>query len=70
MMPELNGAEMLRRIRADKRISSIPVLMLTANDSEEAELDLINCGADDFVGKSTSTDILLARVRRLLGSGG
>ncbi|RMG39951.1 MAG: type II/IV secretion system protein, partial [Candidatus Dadabacteria bacterium] len=31
MMPELNGAEMLRRIRADKRISSIPVLMLTAN---------------------------------------
>jgi DNA-binding response OmpR family regulator len=66
MMPTMGGLELLQRLRSDKRLRDIPVLMLTANGSQEAELKLMNCGADDFVCKTTKMEIILARARRLV----
>jgi CheY-like chemotaxis protein len=66
MMPRVNGFELLQRLKADSRTSKIPVLMLTANESEEVELRLIASGAKDFVGKTSRHDVLIARIRRLL----
>ena len=67
MMPQMNGLELVTRLRRDPRTATIPILMLTAIDSEEAELQLMNGGADDFVSKASKSDIMLARIRALLG---
>lgn len=66
MMPKMSGIELLQRLRNDKRLRDIPVLMLTANDSEQLELDLMSGGANDFVRKTSRPEILSARARRLL----
>lgn len=67
MMPQMDGFQLLQRIRSDRRIRDIPVLMLTANATEETELKMMTSGADDFVSKTSKLDILGARVRRLVG---
>lgn len=66
MMPQMDGRELVTRLRRDYRTAGIPVLMLTAIDSEDTELQLINCGADDFVSKASKSEIMLARIRSLL----
>jgi CheY-like chemotaxis protein len=66
MMPKMGGFELLQRLKSDRHLRDVPVLMLTANGSEEAELNLMTCGADDFVCKTTKMEIILARARRLI----
>jgi type II secretory ATPase GspE/PulE/Tfp pilus assembly ATPase PilB-like protein/ActR/RegA family two-component response regulator len=66
MMPELDGADLVAIMKRDPRTSMIPVLLLTAVASEETELKLLSCGADDFVSKTTDQKILLARVEKLI----
>lgn len=66
MMPKMNGKEVLERLRADPQTRNIPVLMLTASSSEEAELEAIKGGADDFVSKASRTEVIVARINRLL----
>lgn len=63
MMPKLDGYEVCRRIRA---LSLVPVLMLTARDSENDEIDGFNAGADEYIAKPFSPAILVARVKNLL----
>lgn len=69
MMPRMNGLEMLQKLRHDSRVSSIPVLMLTAADSESNEIHLLDSGADDFVSKGADSKLMLARIHRLLERG-
>ncbi|NLF24056.1 MAG: type II/IV secretion system protein [Deltaproteobacteria bacterium] len=66
MMPRMDGLELLERLKRDARTAKIPMLMLTAADSEENELELLNRGADDFVSKAARADLVVARVHRLL----
>ena len=66
MMPKMDGAQMLERLRRDARTRNIPVIMLTAADSEENELNTLARGADDFISKTSDSKVLLARVFRLL----
>jgi len=66
MMPRMNGVEILKKLRRDPRLRSIPVLMLTAADSESNEIQLINDGADDFISKTADSKVMLARIHRLL----
>ncbi len=66
MMPEMNGRELLARLRSNSRTSQIPVVMLTAAESDEKEIELLDSGACDFVRKSSSSDVLLSRLRRAL----
>ncbi len=66
MMPRMDGAQMLEKLRKDPRTREIPVIMLTAADTEDNELKSIACGADDFVSKTADSKVMLARVQRLL----
>ena len=65
-MPKMDGKQLLSALRAEARLASLPVLMLTGWDSEEKELDLIQAGANDFVSKSSSPALVIARLRRIL----
>jgi DNA-binding response OmpR family regulator len=63
MMPGIDGFEVLRRLRAAE--VQIPVVMLTANDANEAQLEGLNAGADDYVIKPVNFDVLMARIRAI-----
>lgn len=65
MLPELDGWSVCRRIR---RVSNVPILMLTARSEEDDTLLGFELGADDYVIKPCSPPILLARCKRLLDS--
>jgi two-component system response regulator RegX3 len=67
MLPGLSGTEVCRAIRAK---SSVPVIMLTAKDSEVDKVVGLELGADDYVTKPYSTRELLARIRAVLRRGG
>ncbi len=61
MMPGIDGFEVLRRIRAAG--DNVPVIMLTAKDTDESQVEGLDAGADDYVHKPVSFDVLLARIR-------
>ena len=63
MLPGLSGTEVCRTLRAR---SSVPVIMLTARDSEIDKVVGLELGADDYVTKPFSTRELVARVRAVL----
>ncbi len=60
MLPEIDGVEVLRQIRSK---SEIPVIMVTAKDSEIDKVLGLEMGADDYVTKPFSTRELIARVK-------
>lgn len=64
MLPKKDGIQVCKETRAKK--ISIPILMLTAKDSTEDIIAGLNAGADDYLIKPFSFDILLARIRALL----
>ena len=63
MMPKINGWEVCREIR---KISKLPIIMLTAKGDESDELNGLEIGADDYISKPFSPKILVARVTALL----
>jgi DNA-binding response OmpR family regulator len=64
LMPGMDGLEVLEKLRlAD---TSLPVIMLTAKDTPQDQIKGLNKGADDYVTKPISFDVLVARVRSLL----
>jgi signal transduction histidine kinase len=65
-LPGMDGNEFCRQIRLNVNTRAIPVLMLTAEDSDSAHLQGLASGADDYLAKSSDLDILLARVFALL----
>ena len=66
MLPELSGIEITRIIRAE---SDVPILMLTARDSEIDKVVGLELGADDYVTKPFSTRELASRIRSVLRRG-
>jgi PAS domain S-box-containing protein len=66
MMPNMNGFELLSEIRKDSSISHVPVLLLSARAGEEATIEGLEKGADDYLVKPFSARELLARVRTQL----
>lgn len=62
MMPNLNGFELLQALRADPQLSEVPVVMLSARAGEEARIEGLEAGADDYVVKPFHARELLARV--------
>ena len=64
VMPELDGYEVCRRIRAEPATAYLPVVMITASGSEQ-RLSALEAGADDYVTKPFDTSELLARVASL-----
>jgi len=70
-MPELDGISLLRSIRADGNLRGMPVLLLTVRGFTEDQVRGYDVGADDYLTKPFSTEVLAARVgalgRRILG---
>ena len=64
MLPEMNGYEVCRSLRNDG--SKTPILMLTARDAERDIVEGLDTGADDYLAKPFSFDVLLAHIRALL----
>lgn len=63
MMPVLDGFELLRRVRADRRLSSLPVILLTAKSSVDDIARGLELGADEYLLKPFRREELLERVR-------
>ena len=63
MMPEMNGWEVCREIRQE---SKVPIIMLTAKNGENDELQGFELGADEYISKPFSNKILVARVGAIL----
>jgi DNA-binding response OmpR family regulator len=66
MMPGLDGTEVARRLKADSRTATIPIIMLTARGEETDVVVGLTLGADDYVTKPFSMKILLARLGTVL----
>jgi len=63
MMPRMDGFELLRAIRADDDLKSIPIILLSARAGEESRVEGLDAGADDYLVKPFSARELSARVR-------
>jgi YesN/AraC family two-component response regulator len=66
MMPEMNGVELCKAIKDHPNLSHIPVILLTARMAEEQKMEGFQAGADDYVTKPFSFEILQARIRNLI----
>ncbi len=62
MMPDLDGFSLLRRVRAEPNLRDIPVILLSARAGEEARIEGLDSGADDYLTKPFSARELIARV--------
>ncbi len=68
LMPRLDGEQFVKQLRANESTQRLPVLMLTGSDDEANEVKLLEAGATDFISKSASPAVLLARIKRMLSS--
>src|SRR5271169_4627879 len=62
-MPNMNGIELCRQIR---RVSQVPILVLSVRGEERSKVEALDSGADDYITKPFSTGELLARIRAAL----
>ena len=66
MMPHLDGFETLKIIRSKEHLENLPIIMLTAVDSEQKQISGLKFGADDYIVKPFSLPNLLARIEAIL----
>ena len=66
MMPVMDGMECCRRLKAEPRTSHIPVMMLTAYSMDEQKIKGYECGADSYISKPFSSELLMARLHNLI----
>lgn len=70
MMPNLDGWEVLKSVRSNKELEDMPIIMLTAVDSEQKQISGLKFGADDYIVKPFALPNLLARIEALLRRSG
>jgi len=66
MMPEMNGIDLCKKLKEDERTSHIPVILLTAQSTEEIQMKGYTTGANDYITKPFNFEILLSRINNLL----
>lgn len=66
MLPDMNGYDIIKRIKEDKTMKHIPVIMLTALDDEEHQIKGYQAGADDYMVKPCNFRLLIARIIQLI----
>jgi CheY-like chemotaxis protein len=67
MMPEMDGVEVARRLRADEGTKELPIIMFTAKTQVEDKIQGFEAGADDYLTKPTQPRELFAHVKAVLG---
>ncbi|RKH43023.1 ATP-binding protein, partial [Corallococcus llansteffanensis] len=66
MMPGVNGLQLVQALREDERTRAIPIILLSARAGEEATIEGLNSGADDYLVKPFSANELIARINAQL----
>jgi len=66
MMPEPNGFEVCRMLRADQRLSNMPIVIFTAMGDKESKDAAFEAGADEFLTKPFRVEDLMQRIRALI----
>ncbi|BAI76005.1 two-component response regulator modulated metal-dependent phosphohydrolase (plasmid) [Azospirillum sp. B510] len=66
MMPDMDGMDLLRHIRKDQRLDSVPVVMITANTAVDIRVRALDEGCNDFLTKPVIVPEVQARLRNLL----
>lgn len=66
MMPDLNGIQICRMLRADPKLKKVPVIFLTAKTEESDRIQGLETGADDYLCKPFSTKELILRIQTIL----
>lgn len=66
MLPEEDGISILKKLRSNTKTSSIPVIMITAKDSEYDAVTGLDAGADDYVTKPFGMMALFSRIKAVL----
>ena len=66
LMPEMDGFDMLRFLKADERFKRVPVILVTSLSDTESVLKGIELGAQDYVTKPVSGAILVSKIKRIL----
>ena len=67
MMPVLDGVAACRKLKSNLQTGHIPLMMFTAKDSDDSEIEGFEAGADDYITKPVSPRKLVTRVNKLLG---
>jgi len=65
-MPEMDGIEVIRRLREEYSTLQLPIIMLTASETGENIVTAMECGANDYMVKGSSVPVMLARIRNQL----
>lgn len=66
MMPKMDGIELCQRVKSNIETSHIPFILLTAKTSDEAKMDGYEAGADSYISKPFSFEVLLIRIKKLI----
>lgn len=66
MLPEMDGFEVCKMLKADPRLKTVPVIMMTAKGEEADVITGLEIGADDYVTKPFSPKILISRIKAVL----
>ncbi len=66
MMPEMDGYELCRKIKANQKTSLLPVILLTAKASDESNVEGLSIGADDYIAKPFDMSMLITRIDNLI----
>jgi response regulator RpfG family c-di-GMP phosphodiesterase len=65
-MPEMNGPDFCKQVKADDGFRQIPIIVLTSSDGKKSIMTAIESGADDYVLKSTDPDIINLKIRAMI----
>jgi DNA-binding response OmpR family regulator len=66
MMPNMDGIELCKHIKSDKRMSSIPVILLSSKYNLDTKFDGLTAGADDYLTKPFNLDVLRLRMQKMI----
>jgi len=65
-MPEMDGLELCKKVRAQQRTAHLPIVLLTARAEEAQQLEALETGASDYITKPFNFEVLLSRIKNII----